>query len=221
MKEAQRWLDTFAAALALRERAAVPKLFREESYWRDLVAFTWNIRTSEGPLEIQAMLAATLDVAQPSSFQLRNTLQADGCIEAWFTFETAVRRGIGHLRLKDGRAWTLLTTLQELKGFEEKSGRTRESGLEHRTENRPPYVAIVGGGQCGIALAARLKRLNVPAVVLEKNPRAGDSWRGAMPRSCCTTRCGTTTCLTCRFPITGRCSRPRTASATGSRCTSR
>ncbi|HEX2197331.1 MAG TPA: NAD(P)/FAD-dependent oxidoreductase [Burkholderiales bacterium] len=178
MKEAQRWLDAFAAALALRELAAIPKLFHEQCYWRDLVAFTWNIRTSEGPVEVQAMLAATLGVAEPAKFQLRNAVNLDGVIEAWFTFETALGRGIGHLRLKERRAWTLLTTLQELKGFEEKSGRTRESGLEPAAPPAPePYVAIVGGGQCGIALAARLKRLNVPAVVLEKNARAGDSWR--------------------------------------------
>ena len=31
-------------------------------------------------------------------------------------------RGIGHLRLRDGKAWTLLTTLYELKGHEEPHG---------------------------------------------------------------------------------------------------
>ena len=46
-----------------------------------------------------------------------------------------------------------------------------------RRRRRRPYVLIVGGGQGGIALAARLKRLGVPAVVVEKNERAGDSWR--------------------------------------------
>src|SRR5687767_2678034 len=163
MKDAQRWLEAFAAALSLRELAAMPRLFHEDSCWRDLVAFTWNLRTSEGPAEIQAMLAATLGVAEPSTFQLRNVIANDGIIEAWFTFETAVGRGIGHLRLKERRAWTLLTALQELKGFEER----RESGFES-TPAQAPYVAIVGGGQCAIALAARLRRLNVPAVVLEK-----------------------------------------------------
>jgi putative flavoprotein involved in K+ transport len=36
---------------------------------------------------------------------------------------------------------------------------------------------IIGGGQGGIGLAARLKRLDVPTIVIEKNERAGDSWR--------------------------------------------
>ena len=40
-----------------------------------------------------------------------------------------------------------------------------------------PQVVIVGGGQCGLALAARLQRMSVPYVVLDQNPRPGDSWR--------------------------------------------
>ena len=186
-----RWLEKFAAALARSDIDAASKLFEPGGYWRDLAAFTWTIKTFEGRAEIKAMLAATLASARPSNFILRN--ENDG----WFTFETAVGRGIGHLRLRKGRAWTLLTTLQELKGHEEKAGRTREWGVEHgvlvgrkswlekRQESekqllsgeRQPYVLIVGGGQGGMALGARLKRLGVPALVVEKNERAGDSWR--------------------------------------------
>jgi putative flavoprotein involved in K+ transport len=40
-----------------------------------------------------------------------------------------------------------------------------------------PQALIIGGGQGGLALAARLKALDVPALVIEKNARAGDSWR--------------------------------------------
>ena len=163
----ERWLASFEQALEKGDPQAVADLFGDECYWRDLVAFTWNLRTSEGRDEIRAMLAATLASTRPSRFVLGNHTESDG----WFTFETGVGRGIGHLRLRDGKAWTLLTTLRELKGFEEK----RASGLEKNPEN--PYVVIVGGGQGGIALGARLKRLGVPAVVLEKNERAGDSWR--------------------------------------------
>ena len=162
-----RWLKKLEAALGQNDINAAAQLFADECYWRDLVAFTWNIRTSEGRDEIKAMLAATLAQTKPVNF----SSHGGGADDAWFSFETAVGRGIGHLRLRKGRAWTLLTTLQELKGFEER----RDSAFQN--ESRPPYVAIVGGGQGGIALAARLKRLGVPAVVLEKNARAGDSWR--------------------------------------------
>jgi putative flavoprotein involved in K+ transport len=189
----QRWLARFAAALAKGDIDAASKLFEPGGFWRDLVAFTWTLKTFEGRAEVKAMLAAVLSGVKPSGWGIRG-ISSPG--EAWFTFETAIGRGIGHLRLRNGRAWTLLTTLQELKGFEEKAGRTREWGTEHgvlperkswlekREEHRKafgfteqPFVLIVGGGQGGIGLAARLKRLNVPALVVEKNARAGDSWR--------------------------------------------
>ena len=84
----------------------------------------------------------------------------------------------------------------ELKGHEEKRGATRDKGVEHgvvkgretwverkRREEaelgvtRQPYCLIVGGGQGGIALGARLKRLGVPTIIIDKHERPGDQWR--------------------------------------------
>ena len=130
--------------------------------------------------------------------------EADGVTEARFTFETKTAMGRGILRLKDNRAWTILTAAQALKGFEEKSGRTRDKGVEHgvhrdRTtwlERRKAEESlarlhaaallrlIIGGGQGGMALGARLKRLDVPTIIIEKNARAGDSWRNRYKSLC-------------------------------------
>ena len=117
-------------------------------------------------------------------------------LEAWVKFETKLARGRSILRLKDGRAWTLLTAIEELKGFEERKGPSRPVGVEHgvyrrektrleakRAEDgalgkgRQPYCVVIGGGQGGIMLGARLKQLNVPTIILEKNSHPGDSWR--------------------------------------------
>jgi putative flavoprotein involved in K+ transport len=192
------WLAKFAKCLDRSDIDGAAQLFGEECYWRDLIAFTWTLKTFEGRDEIKAMLSAALAAARPAGWTaLGNaTPAANGALEGWFAFETAAGRGTGHVRLRDGRAWTLLTTLQELKGFEEKAGPARERGVEHGVVpdrlswlerrqreaavlgvERQPYVLIVGGGQGGLALAARLKRLEVPALVVEKNERAGDSWR--------------------------------------------
>ena len=38
-------------------------------------------------------------------------------------------------------------------------------------------MLIVGGGQAGLTLAARLGRLNVDTLVIDKNERIGDNWR--------------------------------------------
>ena len=42
---------------------------------------------------------------------------------------------------------------------------------------RQPYCLIVGGGQGGVALGARLKRLGVPTIIVDKHERPGDQWR--------------------------------------------
>jgi putative flavoprotein involved in K+ transport len=193
------WLAEFGDALARGDVRAAGSLFEEESYWRDLVAFTWNMKTMEGRGAVEAMLESTLSSTRPAAWQLLgDATEKDGVTEAWFLFETGAGHGKGHLRLRGDKCWTLLTTLQALEGFEEKTGRndSREPGVEHGVfrgrktwlerksqeerelgHSRQPYCVIVGGGQGGIALAARLKRLDVPTIVVEKNERPGDSWR--------------------------------------------
>ncbi|MEZ5537715.1 MAG: NAD(P)/FAD-dependent oxidoreductase [Thiolinea sp.] len=196
-QQATQWLEQFEQALKDKDVEAVSALFGEECYWRDLVAFTWNIKTQESREDIADMLQAQLDNVQPSNFQLiEEATEADGVTEAWFSFETATGRGKGLVRLKDGKCWTLLTSLDELKGFEENRNERRPLGAEHgihknrtswlekktETEQRlgyeeQPYCVIIGGGQAGIILGARLKQLNVPTIIIERNERPGDSWR--------------------------------------------
>jgi putative flavoprotein involved in K+ transport len=167
-----RWLEDFEGALARGAQAAAAQ-FAPECYWRDVLAFTWDIRTHEGREAIGEMLAARLAGVRPRGFSVWGAPTADPESEAWFSFQSAAGRGLGHVRLRDGRAWTLLTALRSLDGFPERPG-AREPELG---ASRQPYAVIVGGGQGGLALGARLKRLGVPAVILEKNARAGDSWR--------------------------------------------
>lgn len=198
------WLSRFEDALQRRDCAGATELFANECYWRDLVSFTWNIKTLEGKDEIQAMLAGTISHVQPGSWRIAGeAVDENGVVAGWLTFETVVARGTGYLRLKDGKCWTLLTAMTELKGFEEQRGATRAAGAQHGVvRNRKtwleqkaqeeaelgyatqPYCVIIGGGQGGIGLAARLKRLEVPTLVIEKNKRAGDSWRNRYKSLC-------------------------------------
>jgi putative flavoprotein involved in K+ transport len=203
---ATAWLATFAEALAAADSAAAAALFAEDCYWRDLIAFTWNIATFEGRGEITAMLAQTLPRVQPRGWTVTDgeePAETDGVTEAWIDFETAAGRGRGHLRLRGGLCWTLLTTLDELKGYEEPQGPARPKGVQHgasrarttwleRREREAsalgyaeqPYVLIVGGGQAGIALGARLRQLDVPAIIVDKRGRPGDQWRSRYKSLC-------------------------------------
>jgi putative flavoprotein involved in K+ transport len=200
----EAWLKKFDAALEAGDSEAASGLFAAQCFWRDLIAFTWNITTQEGRDQITAMLDANLRRVQPTHWRLTEPAEAaDGVISAWIGFETAIARGVGHLRLRDGQAWTLLTTMTELKGFEEKRGKTREAGAAHGVARdrqswlerkqaeeaalgvtTQPYCLIVGGGQGGLGLGARLKRLGVPTIIIDKHPRPGDQWRSRYKSLC-------------------------------------
>ena len=198
------WLADFESALKSRDVARATGLFATDSYWRDLVSFTWNIKTVEGHEQISDMLNSHLDQADPSGFRTSETpTEANGVTEAWIEFETGAGRGRGQLRLKDDSAWTLLTTMYELKGFEESKGAARPRGAEHGamrdreswTEKKEreaaelgyktqPYSLIIGGGQGGIALGARMRQLGVPTIVIDKYRRPGDQWRSRYKSLC-------------------------------------
>ncbi len=196
-ERATLWLNDFDTALKSGNSASVTSLFDDDCYWRDLVSFTWNIKTMEGKAQIAEMLSSTLAHVKPSDWKLSEEATGDEAMtEAWITFETSASRGKGHLRLKNGKCWTLLTTMVELKDHEEKKGADRVKGVEHgamkNRENwaearereakelgykKQPYCLIIGGGQGGIGLGARMRRLGVPTIIIEKNKKAGDSWR--------------------------------------------
>ncbi|SHG27229.1 flavin-containing monooxygenase [Geodermatophilus nigrescens] len=205
---ARAWFADLEDALRARDVDRAAGLFAATSFWRDLVAFTWNITTVEDRAGVADLLTATLDRTDPSGFAVsEEPTEDDGVTTAWFTFETAVGRGRGLVRLveEDGqpRAWTFLTTLYELTGHEEPRGPGRPKGAEHGinrerltwAERRAredaelgrttqPSVLVVGGGQGGVALGARLRQLGVPALVVDRHARPGDQWRGRYKSLC-------------------------------------
>ncbi len=194
-----RLLDAFDAALAAGDIGRAVDQFEDDCYWRDLVALTWNIKTLEGKDEIRAMLESQLPRVAPTGFapaEGEEASEANGLIEGWLRFETGAARGYGHIRVRNGKIWTLLTTMVELKGFEEKAGFARPFGAKHGADknrrtwkeereqeaaelgtSRQPYCLVVGGGQGGIALGARLRQLDVPTIIVDKHARPGDAWR--------------------------------------------
>ena len=206
---ADAWLHDLEAALAARDVPAAAGLFATESWWRDLVSFTLEPHHRRGAGGRRPTCSSeTLAGTDPSGFALEEPAdEADGVVTAWFLFETAVGRGRGLLRLveEDGerRAFTFLTTLYELKGHEEPRNEHRPRGAEHGADKHrqtwlerrqeeaeslgsttQPYVLVIGGGQGGIALGARLRQLGVPSLVIDKHPRPGDQWRNRYKSLC-------------------------------------
>ena len=104
--------------------------------------------------------------------------------------------GMGHLKAPHEavKAWVFSTALEELRGHEEKVGKHRPTGaafsrnfggenwadMRKRLEgyaDRDPAVLVIGAGQSGLAIAARLNQIGVDTLVVEKWARIGDNWR--------------------------------------------
>ncbi len=203
------WLSGLNAALQTNDARRLGALFRPDCDWRDIVALTWTIETvsdrdpvARRLLEAAAATGARDFAVDPERHPPRDVERAgEECIEAILKFETKVGRGAGILRLKrsDCRtgaalAWTLLTSLEELKGYEEETilENAEEPAFERdfhgpnwldrrrrasTYEDREPDVLIVGGGHAGITAAARLKGLGIEALVVDRMERIGDNWR--------------------------------------------
>ena len=184
-------------------------LFHPDSHWRDVLALSWNIQTVSGADAILRELKRHAGRAAPSGLRIdpdrraprQVTRAGTSTIEAIFKFETATGRGDGVLRLipdeADGntmKAWTLLTALEELKGFEEQQGNSRPRGEAYSRDfrgpnwfdlrkaaseyaDRDPAVLVIGGGHSGLSIAARLTQLQVDTLIIDREERIGDNWR--------------------------------------------
>lgn len=206
---ADRWLAEFERAVSDSDWSGVKALLHPGSHWRDVLALTWNIQTVSGADRILAALKSHFGRARASDFKIdrdriqprRVTRAGTDAIEAIFSFKTADGRGDGVLRLipdtNDGdklKAWTLLTALEELRGFEERIGKSRPTGESYSRDfrgpnwldlrkssaayaDRNPSVLVVGGGHAGLSIAARLTQLGVDTLIVDRNQRIGDNWR--------------------------------------------
>lgn len=100
---ADHWLAQFKRALAEPDNILLKTLFHPDSHWRDVLALTWYIRTVNG---LNAIIGELKAHSGRGSGVLRLTPDADNG--------------------KTFKAWTLLTALDELKGFEERVGVSEE-----------------------------------------------------------------------------------------------
>ena len=92
------------------------------------------------------------------------------------------------------RAWTLNTNLHELRGHEEAFKRRDPRPTTPRAISAPPTgstaaiqarayddhdptVIVVGGGQAGLSIAARLHQLGIDTLIVDRHERIGDNWR--------------------------------------------
>ena len=134
---ASTWLLACTAALQNADVNAFTNLFLSDGWLRDLLVFTWDIRTLEGREKILCYLMDRFSDAHITNIRLDETpdlapracevpvSQAAG-VEFVFSFECQRGHGRAHVRLAqnaDGvyRAFTAFTELVDLLGYEELS----------------------------------------------------------------------------------------------------
>lgn len=203
----ERWLRDFEDALKSNDRDKLGKVFVEDAWIRDLLALSWDFRTLRSRDNVLDYLQEnhkagihTLRLRDHGAFQptFKKPYPGMQWVESMFDFESRYGSGKGMLRLvldgDEGDEWKCYLihfALQELHDCKEKTGFTRPEGYvdtsggnwQQRRERQKefldedPAVLIIGGGQSGLSTAARLQQLGVPALIIERSERVGDSWR--------------------------------------------
>ncbi|KAM7222487.1 hypothetical protein V8F06_001981 [Rhypophila decipiens] len=188
-------VDALNAALVADDAEALERCFSpEQAYWRDQVALTWHMRTFRSPGVVAANLLATWKARGiPEGFRLEGTplvipvsptLQWVDCSLSFRTASPAAsasgrllllpHTGSGTMQWK---VWILSTWLVSLDLQHEDESLLQSPARQLRGLPRiETEVLIIGGGNAGACLAARLKALAVDSIVLERNERLGDNW---------------------------------------------
>lgn len=203
---ATTWFAQFSRGLEAGDVPTILSLLLGDAFWRDMLALTWEFRTFNGsdrifkflvdilkpPLEGTCVISSlSLDTNQ---VKLQTPYPDLAWIQGVFSFETPVGLGTGVFRLVptssgEWKAHVVYTNLEALKGYPEKIGELRNMDQVHGDEwqerryresnfiDSEPAVVVIGGGQAGLEIAARLKYLDVPTLVVERHSRIGDTWR--------------------------------------------
>lgn len=100
----ESWLSAFDAALAGQDIQKAVNLFTADCHWRDLVSFTWNLKTVEGHDGVRDLLEKTLARTKPTLWRIEGEPSAtNDMTEGWFVFETRDRPR-PRLRRLEGRS---------------------------------------------------------------------------------------------------------------------
>ncbi|PPQ85677.1 hypothetical protein CVT25_002128 [Psilocybe cyanescens] len=206
-KIANDWLASFSTAATTGDVDAILSLLLPDAFWRDMLALTWDLRTFSGKERIARFLNDRLSLSKLHNFKIREEyvgLQQPYPDLLWislmFDYATEVGEASGIARLVptangEWKAHVVFTNLESLTGFPEKTGPLRnmepnhgkwETARKREIEflDKDPVVLIIGGGQSGLEVAARLKVLDVPSLIVERNPRVGDNWRNRYEALC-------------------------------------
>ena len=146
---ASKLVERLNKSLEERDAPAIQVLFHENSYWRDHLCLTWDLRTLKGRDKIAHFVAnspegVSIEVDASTPFRAPKHGPIDGLygpasnasgIEFFVKVATKAGAGRGVARLAEVQGqwkfFTLFTTLEKLRGHEELLNERRPNGAEH------------------------------------------------------------------------------------------
>lgn len=198
------WLRQFERAAGHGEAEQLRDLFTEDALWKDLFTSSKEVvLVQPRTVEVDQLISMTsvmrsVRISRGHTRPRRLERFGMSILEVFLEIDLPTGLGEGILRLEDSpepRAIELFTALAAIDGIPERVAARRpglaDDGLHRFGEpnwadnraskaaflDREPEVLIVGAGQAGLSLAARLIRYGVDVLVVEQNKRVGDNWR--------------------------------------------
>ncbi|KAK4937548.1 hypothetical protein LTR10_021840 [Elasticomyces elasticus] len=194
-KEAEGIVARLSEAMGSGDAQGFTNFFLEYGVWRDKLSFTWDHRTFNFH---PAILMAATDLFPYTKATNFNFLKPSPRVDRPYpeyaqlqfvvSFETEVvvaSAVINAVLTKDGwRIYFMHTVAEKLKQFPEVAPNDghmtgaisweKQRILDVDAAN--PEILIIGGGQNGLAMAARCKALGMDSLIIERSENVGDVW---------------------------------------------
>ncbi|KAK7225433.1 hypothetical protein V2G26_013436 [Clonostachys chloroleuca] len=193
--EAEGIVKNLSNAMGAGDAQAFTDLFLEYGVWRDKLSYTWDFRTFNFQ---PAILRAASDLFPQTKARNFGFLAPAPKVDRPYpdyaqlqfvvSFETEIVKAsavVNAVFTKEGwKIYTMHTVAEELLQFPElppADGHMTgliswEKQRAQDVDSANPEILIIGGGQNGLAMAARLKALGIDNLIIEKD-EIGDIWR--------------------------------------------
>ncbi|PYH78986.1 putative flavo protein [Aspergillus uvarum CBS 121591] len=195
-KEAEAIVARLSTAMSEGDAQTFAGLFLDYGVWRDKLSFTWDFRTFNFRKAILKAASDLLPLTKATNF---NFLEPAPWVSRPYpdfsqlqfvvSFDTEIVHAsavINAVLAKDGwKIYTMHTVAESLKEFPEQAApdghmtgiTSWESQRSEAINIVDPEVLIIGGGQNGLAIAARLKALGMENLIIERSDEVGDIWK--------------------------------------------
>ncbi|KAI9146866.1 putative flavin-binding monooxygenase protein [Paramyrothecium foliicola] len=197
-----QWLSKLSASIVGGSFQSLTDLFLEDCWWRDFISMNWDFTSKHGIKDVRTYLATatnTLAHIEPVQSGGLKAVLLDLAGMIWiqgaFTFANQYGSGRGMVKLlntgeTEWKAWIVFTQLEKLNfqhdlekqkalnpamAARKPAASTNGDGNQH--EEHDLQVLVIGAGQAGLSLGARLRSMGIRTLLVDKNARFGDSWR--------------------------------------------